>query len=71
MPVLVCPGASFRGHASAIDAAHSYLVANNQIGNLAIDTRTHLVYAAFNGIANESEAVCSAIGTWLIRGIHT
>src|SRR5438105_7153749 len=56
-------GASFRGHASAIDAAHSYLVANNQIGNLAIDARKHIVYAAFNGIANESEAVCSALGT--------
>src|SRR5207245_1295966 len=55
-------GASFRGHASAIDAAHDYLLGNNQIGNLAIDPRTHVVYAAFNGIATESEAVCSAIG---------
>ena len=56
-------GATFGGHASAIDAAHTYLVGNNQIGNLAIDPRVHVVYAVFNGIANASEAVCSAVGT--------
>jgi hypothetical protein len=64
-------GASFSQHAQpgAIDAAHAYLVGNNQIGNLAIDPRSHVFYQAFNGIAAARESVCSAIGTCAFHAV--
>lgn len=50
-------GASFTQLGSAIDVAHAYLIDENEIGNLAIDPNNHVMYQAFSGIANATEAV--------------
>lgn len=55
-------GAAFTQLGSAIDANHAYLIDNNQIGNLAIDSNNHNVYQVFNGVANASEAATSTTG---------
>lgn len=53
-------GATFTQHAvpGAIDAAHAFLLENNQIGNIAIDPKTHIVYQVLAGIANAGETAC-------------
>ncbi len=53
-------GTTFTQHAApgAIDAAHAFLLQNNQIGNLAIDPKTHVVYQVLAGIADTGEAAC-------------
>jgi hypothetical protein len=50
-------GATFTQLGSAIDAAHAFLLEDNEIGNLAIDPASHVIYQAFSGIANATEAV--------------
>src|SRR5436309_1875548 len=42
---------------SAIAVAHAFLIADNEIGNLAIDPRNHVIYQVFSGIANATEAL--------------
>jgi hypothetical protein len=49
-------GAHFTQVGSAIDVAHAFLIDDNEIGNLAIDPRSHVVYQVFSGIANVAEA---------------
>lgn len=49
-------GASFTQVGTAIDPEHLYLIDENEIGNLTIDPSSHVVYQAFSGIANASEA---------------
>ncbi|PYR31401.1 MAG: hypothetical protein DMF90_25680, partial [Acidobacteria bacterium] len=49
-------GASFTQLGSAIDAPHAFLLEDNEIGNLAIDPGSHVVYQAFSGIATAAEA---------------
>jgi len=58
-------GASFAQHAipGAIDAAHAFLLQNNQIGNLAIDPASHVVYQVLAGIASVGETACGIRGT--------
>lgn len=56
-------GKTFTQLGDAIDTNHAYLIDNNEIGNLAIDPRTHYIYQTFSGIANASEEVCSTQGT--------
>ena len=53
-------GATFTQHAvpGAIDAAHAFLLQNNQIGNLVIDPASHTVYQVLAGIAHPGEAAC-------------
>ncbi|HEY3184972.1 MAG TPA: sialidase family protein [Gaiellaceae bacterium] len=53
-------GTTFLQHArpGAIDAAHAFLLQNNQIGNLAIDPSSHTMYQVIAGIAHAGEAVC-------------
>src|SRR2546430_1982369 len=50
-------GATFTQVGSAIDVAHAFLIDDNEIGNLAIDPRNHIIYQVFSGIANATEAV--------------
>jgi hypothetical protein len=50
-------GATFTQLGSAIDAAHLFLLQDNSTGNLAIDPASHVIYQAFSGIANATEAV--------------
>lgn len=49
-------GAHFTQVGSAIDVAHAFLIDDNEIGNLAIDPRNHVVYQVFSSIANAAEA---------------
>src|SRR6266576_1579314 len=49
-------GAHFTQVGSALDGAHAFLIDDNDIGNLAIDPRNHVVYQVFSGIANAAEA---------------
>jgi hypothetical protein len=49
-------GASFTQLGTAIDAAHAFLLDDNEIGNLTIDPNSHVVYQVFSGIANAMEA---------------
>ena len=53
-------GSTFVQHAvpGAIDAVHAFLLENNQLGNLAIDPRSHTVYQPLAGIASPLEAGC-------------
>ncbi len=50
-------GATFTQLGSAIDLAHAFLIDDNEIGNLTIDPRNHVIYQVFSGIANLTEAV--------------
>ena len=50
-------GATFTQVGSAIDVAHAFLIDDNEIGNLAIDPRNHVIYQVFSGIANATEAL--------------
>jgi hypothetical protein len=50
-------GAHFTQLGSAIDVAHAWLDQDNEIGNLAIDPRNHVLYQVFSGIANAAEAL--------------
>src|SRR5437879_8146914 len=45
-------GATFTQLGSAIDAAHAFLIDDNEIGNLTIDPRNHVIYQVFSGIAS-------------------
>ena len=58
-------GTTFSQHAptGAIDAAHAFLLQNNQIGNLAIDPVSHVVYQVIAGIASPAEIACGFRGT--------
>jgi hypothetical protein len=58
-------GATFTQHAlpGAIDAAHAFLLQNNQIGNLVIDPGSHVVYQIIAGIAGPQQIACGIAGT--------
>jgi hypothetical protein len=50
-------GAHFTQVGTAIDVAHAFLIDNNEIGNLTIDPRNHVIYQVFSAIANATEFV--------------
>jgi len=52
-------GATFTQVASAIDEGHLYQVANNAIGNLAIDPKTHDIFQTYSSITTAAEAACA------------
>jgi hypothetical protein len=58
-------GLTFTQHAlpGAIDAAHAFLLENNQIGNLAIDPVSHVVYQVLAGISSAGQAACGFVFT--------
>jgi hypothetical protein len=56
-------GTTFTQLGMAIDTNHLFLLQDNMIGNLAIDTGTHVVYQTFSGIANAGEAAGGLQGT--------
>jgi hypothetical protein len=64
-------GATFTQHAlaGAIDAAHAFLLENNQIGNLVIDPASHVVYQVIAGIADPTEAACGLVFTCKYRAV--
>jgi len=59
-------GATFTQVGSAIDAAHAFLIDDNEIGNLTIDPNNHVIYQVFSGIASATEVVGSAFhAVWI------
>ena len=50
-------GATFTQVGSAIDVAHAFLLEDNEIGNLAIDPNSHVIYQVLSGIATATEAL--------------
>jgi hypothetical protein len=52
-------GTTFAQFSSAIDAVHAYQVANNAIGNLAIDSASHVVYQTYSSITAPTEVTCA------------
>jgi len=61
-------GTTFTQLGDAIDTNHAFLINNNQIGNMAIDSHTHIIYQTFDGIHDASEVACGEAGTC---GYHT
>lgn len=56
-------GATFTQLGDAIDPQHAFLINNNEIGNLAIDPGSHIVYQTFSGLAGAGEAAGGVAGT--------
>jgi hypothetical protein len=56
-------GTTFTQLGDAIDTSHAFLINNNQIGNLMIDSGSHNIYQVFDGIHDASEVACSQAGT--------
>ncbi len=56
-------GTTFTQLGDAIDTNHAFLINNNQIGNLAIDPSSHIIYQTFSGIDNAGEVACGEAGT--------
>ena len=68
-------GQTFTQLASAIDTNHLYQVGNNEIGNLAIDPRTHDVFQTYSAITNANEVSCApqlgvSAGTCGYHGVY-
>lgn len=53
-------GTTFTQLGDAIDSSHAFLVNDNEIGNLAIDPSSHVIYQVFSGIDNAGEATGGA-----------
>jgi hypothetical protein len=61
--------------ASAIDTNHAFQIGNNEIGNLAIDPKTHDVFQTYSSITDASETTCApqlgvAAGTCGYHGVY-
>jgi hypothetical protein len=68
-------GGTFTQLASAIDTSHAYQIGNNEIGNLAIDPKTHDVFQTYSAITDSSEVSCApqlgvAAGTCGYHGVY-
>lgn len=55
-------GLTFTQLGDAIDANHLYNIDNNEIGNLAIDPKTHYIYQTFSGIDPNNAVGCYSFG---------
>lgn len=68
-------GATFTQVASAIDANHLFQVGNNEIGNLAIDAKSHDVFQTYSSITTAQETACApqlgvSAGTCGYHGVY-
>ncbi|HLX31430.1 MAG TPA: hypothetical protein VKR79_01550 [Gaiellaceae bacterium] len=68
-------GSTFTQLASAIDTNHLYQVGNNEIGNLAIDPKTHDIFQTYSAITDSSEISCApqlgvSAGTCGYHGVY-
>ena len=52
-------GLAFTQFASAIDANHAFQIAENSIGNLAIDPNSHVIYQTYSAITTAAETACA------------
>jgi hypothetical protein len=68
-------GTTFTQFASAIDANHAFQIAENSIGNLAIDPSSHIVYQTYSAITTAAETACApqlgvVAGTCNYHGVY-
>ena len=64
-----------RSVASAIDTGHVYQIGNNEIGNLAIDPKTHDIFQTYSAITTADEIACApqvgvSAGTCGYHGVY-
>ena len=52
-------GLTFTQFSSAIDAGHAFQIAENSIGNLAIDPASHVIYQTYSAITTADETACA------------
>jgi len=52
-------GLLFSQFTSAIDPTHAFQIAENSIGNLAIDPRSHIIYQTYSAITTAAETACA------------
>jgi hypothetical protein len=52
-------GLTFTQFTSAIDATHAFQIAENSIGNLAIDPSSHIIYQTYSAITTAAETACA------------
>jgi hypothetical protein len=62
--------ATFTQLAGALDVQHVFQIGENEIGNLAIDPRTHDVFQAYSAITTAAEATCASAGTCGFHGVY-
>ena len=68
-------GQTFTQVASAIDTGHIYQAGNNEIGNLAIDPKTHDIFQTYSAITTADEVACApqlgvSAGTCGYHGVY-
>jgi len=61
--------------ASALDANHAFQIGENEIGNLAIDPSSHVIYQTYSAITNAAETACApqlgvSAGTCNYHGVY-
>ncbi|HET8607893.1 MAG TPA: sialidase family protein [Gaiellaceae bacterium] len=62
-------------YASALDATHAFQIGDNEIGNLAIDPSSHVIYQTYSAITTAAEATCApqlgvSAGTCNYHGVY-
>jgi hypothetical protein len=68
-------GLTFTQFTSALDANHAFQVAENEIGNLAIDPTSHTIYQTYSAITSAAETACApqlgvVAGTCNYHGVY-
>jgi hypothetical protein len=68
-------GLTFTQFASAIDANHLFQVSENEVGNLAIDPSSHVIYQTYSAITTADETLCApqlgvVVGTCNYHGVY-
>jgi hypothetical protein len=68
-------GATFTQFASALDANHAFQISENEIGNLAIDPSSHVIYQTYSAITTAAETACApqlgvVAGTCNYHGVY-
>jgi hypothetical protein len=61
--------------ASALDANHAFQISENEIGNLAIDPSSHVIYQTYSAITTAAETACApqlgvSAGTCNYHGVY-
>jgi hypothetical protein len=68
-------GTTFTQFASALDANHAFQISENEIGNLAIDPSSHIIYQTYSAITSAAETACApqlgvVAGTCNYHGVY-
>ncbi len=68
-------GLTFTQFASALDVDHAFQISENEIGNLAIDPTSHVIYQTYSAITTAAETACApqlgvVAGTCNYHGVY-